>query len=385
MLCNCCVCVDISHHRNCTQRLFWFVIDVRCAILLRYILVDEHSICHYILFCVSSEILFRLQLWTIYPIKQCLKYSNENAVHFTIRNEWFIFGEQFQFPFSFVFAFDGQRPRFLCSVQNRNEKSREEQNSALRRRGGRRKEKWTSLSKKNAHWLSKIIFNQIPKRILKRERNRSLSRRRNKGVKNVTEIRFLSEHSVSLCFGVVDSVYLFRSHSFHEWQNDRHFEHRTFHRFILCHCVFAFDVLLLSVSFRSFVTFLQKNLCITELLQCAVCSNCFDDYYFMCFAFTSVFTFHLFGNNAYIYSYFPSSSRNSQQHSIYFQQSCTMYFNRIKMSHPIFHKSFLYRYFNNVIYFIHNYSLPHWCYCVFSFSCLALFPATKNTKRSLIW
>ena len=117
MLCNCFPCVDFCDHRNCIERLFWFVIDVRCAILLPHILMDEHSFCHYVLFCVTSEILFRLQLWTIYPVKRN-KSDWENAVHFTIRNEWFVFGEQFQFPFCFVFAFDGQPPRFLCSLQN---------------------------------------------------------------------------------------------------------------------------------------------------------------------------------------------------------------------------------------------------------------------------
>lgn len=129
----------------------------------------------------------------------------------------------------------------------------------------------------------------------------------------------MSEHSVSLCCSVTHSVHLFRFHYFHKQQNHRNFEHFTFHPFIVLHFVFAFGVLLSSFSFRSFVTFLQENLCITEFLQCAISYDYFDDNFALCVSFTFVFAVHLFGNNDPFHSDCASLRINEEQCSIGFQ------------------------------------------------------------------
>ena len=148
----------------------------------------------------------------------------------------------------------------------------------------------------------------------------------------------MPEHFVSLCFSFTHSLCLFYFHYFHKQQNHWPFEYFTFHRFIVLHFVFAFGVLLFSFSFRSFVTFLQENLCITEFLQCAISYDYFDDNFALCVSFTFVSAVHLFGNNDPFHSDCASLRINEEQCSISFQLFGDVHFRWVQMLRRNTHK-----------------------------------------------
>lgn len=188
------------------------------------------------------------------------------------------------------------------------------------------------------------------------------------------------EHSIPLCFCFDHSICLSCGRSLCTKQNYTLFKHLTFTFRFGWHHICVFYVLFLSVSFRVFDAFLQKNFCCSEHFKFVFLCDCFYEHSFLCFPFSPVFAIDLFGTDDGVLSNRSTTLRISEQLSFPFQLFCDVRFCGVKVSHKIFFEPFPHGLFHNAFYFHCHFSLFFLCFGFINFPCFASL-RKKQTKK----